>query len=71
MLFQNTHLLRIVISTELVNYIPLMQQLYSIQLPLLLKTFRHSIYVLIIVVLYCFINTALNLVVSKLTDTRN
>ena len=48
-----------------------MKQLYSIQLILFLKTFRHSIYVLMIVVLYCFINLALNLGFSTLTDARN
>ena len=41
------------------------------RLLLLSKTFRHSIYVLLIVVLYCFVNLALKLVISTLIDTRN
>ena len=59
------------ISTERVNCIQLMQQLYSIQLLLLFKIFRHSIYVLMIIVLYYFINLALNIGVSTSIDTRN
>ena len=58
----------IAICTERVNCIQLsMQQ----RLLLLLKTFRHSIYVLIIVVLHCFINLELNLGLSTLIDIRN
>ena len=68
--FQHTSF-TVVISTERVNCTQLMQQLYSIQLLLLLKTFSHSIYVLMIVVLYCFINLALNLGISILLDTGN
>ena len=58
----------VAISTEPVNCIQLsMQQ----RLLLLLRTFRHSIYALIIVVHYRFINLALNLVVLTLIDTLN
>ena len=58
----------VAISTERVNCIQLsMQQ----RLLLLSKAFRHSIYALIIVVHYHFINLALNLVVLTLIDTRN
>ena len=58
----------VVISTEQVNCIQLsMQQ----RLLLWLKTFRHSINVLMIIVLYCFINLALNPGVSTMIDTRN
>ena len=58
----------VAISTERVNCIQLsMQQ----RLLLLLKTIRHSIYALIIVVHYRFINLALNLVVLTLIDTGN
>ena len=56
------------ISTERVNCIQLsMQQ----RLLLVSKTFRHSIYVLLIVVLYCLINLVLNLGVLTSIDTRN
>ena len=58
----------VAISTERVNCIePSMQQR---QLPLL-KTFRHSIYTLIIVVHYRSINLAMNLVILIFIDTRN
>ena len=52
------------ISTERINCIQL-------RLLLLFKTFRHSIYALIIVVHYRFINLALNLVVLTLIETLN
>ena len=57
----------VAISTERVNCIQL-----SIQqrLLLLLKTLRHSICVRVIIVLYCFINLVLNLVLT-LRDTQN
>ena len=58
----------VVTSTERAKYIQLIMQQRLLQL---LKTFRHSIYVLMIVVLYCFLNLALNLGVSTLIDTRN
>ena len=58
----------VAISTERINCMQLsMQQ----RLLLLLKTFRHSIYALIIVVYYRFINLALNLVVLTLIETLN
>ena len=58
----------VAISTERINCIKLsMQQI----LLLSLKTSRHSIYALIIVVHYRFINLALNLVVLTLIETLN
>ena len=58
----------VAISTERINCIQLsMQQ----RLLLLLKTFKHSIYALIIAVRYRFINLALNLVVLTLIETEN
>ena len=59
---------KVAISSERINCIQLsMQQ----RLLLLLKTFRHSLYALIIVVHYRFINLALNLVVLTLIETLN
>ena len=58
----------VAISNERVNYIQM--SMLQRQLPLL-KTFRHSIYALKIVVHYRFINLALNQVVLTLIDTRN
>ena len=52
------------------NRIQLIQKLYGIQLSLLLKAFRPSIYVLIIVVLHCITNLALNLGISTSIDAR-
>ena len=58
----------VAISTARINCIQLsMQQ----RLLLLLKTFRHSIYALIVGVHYRFINLALNLVVLTLIETLN
>ena len=58
----------VVISTEQVNSIQLSMQQRLLQR---LKTFRHSINVLMIIVLYCFVNLALNQGVSTMIDTRN
>ena len=58
----------VAISTERINCIQLIMQQ---RLLLLLKTFKHSIYALIIIVHYRFIKLALNLVVLTLIETLN
>ena len=61
-------LFTVAISTERINCIQLnMQQ----RLLLLFKTFKLSIYALIIVVHHRFINLALNILVLTLTETLN